>query len=102
MIPLQNAIWLYAANQTLTTGTGVLGSIVGDNRATLVVKGQSQSTALYSSEPGRDGCTLKNVIINGSRAELGWLSTGGALLEMGGTNAGQTVTNVKAYEPRGW
>ncbi|ORY68034.1 hypothetical protein BCR35DRAFT_171718 [Leucosporidium creatinivorum] len=102
VINLQNAIWMYWPNQTLTTGTGVLGAIIGDNRATLVVQGSSQSVALYSSDPGRDGATVKNLIVNGNRSGLGWLSTGGALLEMGGTNSGQTVTNVKAYEPRGW
>lgn len=102
VINLQNSIYFYSPNQTLTTGTGILGAIVGDNRATLVVKGQSQSVAIYSAEPGRDGVTVKNIIIDGNRSGLGWLSNGAALMEMGGTNSGQTVTNVKAYEPRGW
>lgn len=45
---------------------------------------------------------MRNIQIDGNREGLGYLSGGAALMEMGGANTGQTIDNVKAYEPRGW
>lgn len=102
-IALYNAISFYAANQTITTGTGVLGSIIGGQRATLKVMGSSQSTAIVGVNLGSSGCRVSNLIVDGGRQRLGRLASGGALLAMGGTeNVGQVVSGCKLFEPRGW
>lgn len=103
VIPIQQAIYFYAANQTITTGTGVIGAIVGPNRATLKVMGQDQSVAIFGADNGRSGAKVSNIIIDGGRQRLGRLPQGSALIEMGGTlNVGQTITGCKLFEPRGW
>ncbi|GAA6039224.1 hypothetical protein JCM8097_000478 [Rhodosporidiobolus ruineniae] len=97
-IDLEGPVFFYAANQTLTT----LGAVLDSSRATLTVTDPGTTCAIYGATQGLDRVTLSNVIINGNRPALGWSSGGLALIEMGGSNTGQTIQNVKAYEPRGW
>ncbi|BGP27746.1 hypothetical protein Rt10032_c13g5092 [Rhodotorula toruloides] len=97
-INLETSIYFYAANQTLQTG----GLPFDSTRAVLTITDAGTTCAIYGADDGNDGVTLKNVIINGNRAGLGWASNGLALIEMGGNNRGQTIQNIKSYDPRGW
>ncbi|SCV68105.1 BQ2448_226 [Microbotryum intermedium] len=80
------------------------GAATDSSRATIVVvvKGNTQSTAIYGVNVGSDGCAISNIQIDGSRPALGWISAGQALIEMGGTNMGHVISNIRAFEPRGW
>ncbi|GAA6013182.1 hypothetical protein JCM10207_006197 [Rhodosporidiobolus poonsookiae] len=97
-IKLETTIAFTAANQTLTT----YGSVLGANRAKLTITDSGTSCAIYGNSAGMDKLTLSNVIIDGNRPNLGWTPNGLALIEMGGTTTGHTITGIKAYEPRGW
>ena len=74
-----------------------------DSRALLRVVGKGVATAV--SAESSDYVTLRNVIIDGNRPQLGFAE--GALINFGrgveGRDAeGHLVEWVKAYEPRGW
>ncbi|KAK4047461.1 hypothetical protein OIV83_005373 [Microbotryomycetes sp. JL201] len=100
VLNLVDTIHFTDKNQTLQTGPG---SVDPSQYATLRVTGRSQSTAVYTAADGRDGATLRNVIVDGNRPNLGWGGVGsGPLIQMGGNNKGQLIENVKAFEPRGW
>ncbi|SEN94244.1 right-handed parallel beta-helix repeat-containing protein [Actinacidiphila rubida] len=85
-----------APDQTISTQ----GLPTGSGRATLVVTGAAQSTAIQGN--GQSGVVVENVQINGNRVALGRIDGGGALMEMGGAGSGETVRNVNAYQTRGW
>ncbi|SGY49280.1 BQ5605_C001g00762 [Microbotryum silenes-dioicae] len=75
-----NAVFLYAANQTLTT----LGNPTGDTRATLVVTGATQTCAIYASGYNfMNGVSIQHI-------------------QMGGNSRGQIIHHVHAFEPRAW
>lgn len=93
-----NPIFFSHANQTLAT----LGYPTDESRATIVVTGSSQASAVYASSDGTDYVALRNVQINGNRPALGRLQGGSALIEFGGNTVGQVIDQVKVYEPRGW
>ncbi|GAA5892726.1 hypothetical protein JCM6882_000566 [Rhodosporidiobolus microsporus] len=95
-INLESPVFFSAADQTLTT----YGAF--STRAKLVVNDASFTCAVYAANQGLDRVTLSNVEINGNRPKFGWSSNGLALIEMGGNSVGQSIKNVKAYEPRGW
>ncbi|KAM0790359.1 hypothetical protein ACM66B_003242 [Microbotryomycetes sp. NB124-2] len=100
VLNLVDTIHFTNKNQTLQTGPG---SVDPGNYATLRVTGRSQNTAVYTAADGRDGATLRNVIVDGNRPNLGWGGIGsGPLIQMGGNNKGQLIENVRAFEPRGW
>ncbi|GAA5820937.1 hypothetical protein JCM11251_001884 [Rhodosporidiobolus azoricus] len=96
IINLESPVFFFAPDQTLTT-YGALST-----RAKLVVADPSFTCAIYAANAGLDRVVLSNVEINGNRPKYGWSSSGLALIEMGGNSVGQTIRNVKAYEPRGW
>ncbi|GAA5875582.1 hypothetical protein JCM8547_007587 [Rhodosporidiobolus lusitaniae] len=97
-ITTTNAIFFSASNQILTT----YGNPQDASRAIIRVAGSSQSVAVYGAIDGANQIMLRNVIVDGSRQTLGLITGGSALLEFGGSNYGQQVVQVKAYEPRGW
>ncbi|BGP24006.1 hypothetical protein Rt10032_c05g2284 [Rhodotorula toruloides] len=96
-IQLQNAIFFSAANQVLTTQ----GNPTDNTRATVTVAGQNQSCAIWSQCAGCDNVSVQNVQVYGARDTMGY-NSGIALLEMGGSNSGQTIQNCHIWEPRGW
>ncbi|BGP07330.1 hypothetical protein JCM10049v2_003161 [Rhodotorula toruloides] len=96
-IQLQNAIFFSAANQVLTTQ----GNPTDSTRATVTVAGQNQSCAIWSQCAGCDNISVQNIQVYGARDTMGY-NSGIALLEMGGTNSGQTIQNCHIWEPRGW
>ncbi|SCZ89791.1 BZ3500_MvSof-1268-A1-R1_Chr1-3g01580 [Microbotryum saponariae] len=98
VIPLNYPIYFTDKGQGLSTR----GAPTDSTRATIVVKGNTQSTAVYGANVGSDGCTLSKIQIDGSRPTLGWMNGGQALNEMGGTNSGHVISNIRAFEPRGW
>jgi parallel beta-helix repeat protein len=94
---------LFAApNQEISTA----GYPTDSTRATLVVdgpvaNGTGHTTAVDGTCANCDGVTLRNVQINGTR--LGAPPTsGGANIEMGGSNANQVIEYVHSFDPRGW
>ncbi|SCZ99435.1 BZ3500_MvSof-1268-A1-R1_Chr3-1g06010 [Microbotryum saponariae] len=94
-----NAVFLYAANQTLTT----LGNPTGDTRATLVVTGATQTYAIYASGYNfMNGVSIQHIQVDGARPAPGIYPGGAALIEMGGNSRGQIIHHVHAFEPRAW
>lgn len=72
VILLTNPIIYTAPNQVITT----LGLPLSITRATLRVTGAQQSCAVFGSCVACTGIKLTNVIVDGNRPNLGWLSTG--------------------------
>ncbi|ORY89356.1 hypothetical protein BCR35DRAFT_323921 [Leucosporidium creatinivorum] len=100
-INLRNPIQFSAASQTLITR----GAPTDSTRATIVVTGTFQTNAILSSCTACSGVAVRNIQISGNRPALGFISSqfgGSALLEMGGSNQGQIIDSVNAYEPRSW
>ncbi|KAG8219008.1 hypothetical protein J3R82DRAFT_4764 [Butyriboletus roseoflavus] len=94
---------LFAApNQEISTN----GYPTDSTRATLVVdgpvaNGTGHTTAVDGTCSNCDGVKLRNVQINGTR--LGAPPTsGGANIEMGGSNANQVIEFVHSFDPRSW
>lgn len=84
-INITNAIFFWAANQTLQT----LGLPTGDTRAKLTIAGPGSeqiSCAIYAAIDNTPGVTIQNIQINGARAELGIIYGGLALMIIGGSN----------------
>ncbi|GMK53839.1 hypothetical protein CspeluHIS016_0104250 [Cutaneotrichosporon spelunceum] len=75
---------------TLTTA----GKAVGDDRAMLIVQGDSDC-------PGCDHLTVSDLIVDGNRPQLLRIPLGEALIEMG-NGEGHRVTGCRLFEPRGW
>lgn len=97
-INLSNPVVFTAASQELSTE----GYPTDDTRATLVVTGSNQANAVTTTCGACDFSSIRNIQVNGQRPSLGYMSTGAALIEVGGSNNGQVVDNVHTYEPRGW
>ncbi|BGO99471.1 hypothetical protein NBRC10513v2_003568 [Rhodotorula toruloides] len=98
VISTTNAIFFTAPQQTLTT----YGNPTGSTRATIRVTASNQSCAVYGAWSGANNVVLRNVQVDGNRPGLGLLEGGLALLEFGGNTVGQTITQIRAFEPRGW
>lgn len=77
------------------------GNPTGESRATLVVKGQDQSVAIYSACQVCDNISIQNIQVYGSWLEMGY-NGGAGLIEAGGNTRGQTIKNCKLMYPRGW
>lgn len=86
-ITLRNSLFFTAANQTLAT----LGYPTGNTRALLVVAGPTQSCAIYGEQTFASGIALRNIQVDGSRARLGRIAGGLAIIEMGGNTNGQVI-----------
>lgn len=71
-------------------------------RATILVGGFNVTTAVSATDPGLDGCKLRNVQINGNRGDAAIYQGSNANIEMGGANANQLIEYVRSYDPRGW
>ncbi|KAI8459350.1 hypothetical protein BY996DRAFT_4576092, partial [Phakopsora pachyrhizi] len=74
-------------------------------QAKITVSSSKSSTAVSGTCPQCDDLYLGFLEIDGNRPNLGWVDSkkgGGALMEFGGDNSGQTIEYVRAYEPRGW
>ena len=93
---LSNSITFTAPNQEIYTQ----GMPTGTTRAILRVDSSSLSTAVQGN--GEPGAVVENIQVDGNRPNLGYSSTGGALLEMGGAGTGQTVQNIYAHDTRSW
>ena len=76
------------------------GSPTGTTRATLRVISPALATAVDLA--GHSGIRVSHIIIDGSRAALGRIPGGAALIEAGGDASGQQIEYVRAFEPRGW
>lgn len=99
VIPLYNNIYFTQPGQVLTTLSSSTGT---ESRATLRVANVNQTCAVYALGSNTAGVTIKNIQVDGSRPALGWVQGGYALFEIGGNGWNQVVSNVHAYEPRGW
>ncbi|KAG9317823.1 hypothetical protein JVU11DRAFT_2049 [Chiua virens] len=91
-----------APNQEISTA----GYPTDSTRATLVVagtvfNGTGHSTAVDGTCGNCDSVKLRNVQINGTRLGAPPL-TGGANIEMGGSNADQLIEYVHSFDPRSW
>ncbi|KAL8278716.1 hypothetical protein RQP46_008785 [Phenoliferia psychrophenolica] len=96
---LNSPVQLTATNQSLITR----GLPTGDTRAILRVMGVAQTNAITASCGNCHYATIRNVQFDGSRPLLGQYNiASSALLEMGGPTTGQLITQINAYEPRGW
>jgi parallel beta-helix repeat protein len=94
---LSSAITFTAPDQQIYTE----GLPTGSTRATLVVDGSTESSAIVGTSVS--GITVENIQVNGNKPALGRIAGGSsALIEIGGNATGQTVQNVYAYETRGW
>ena len=96
---LSDTVFFTANGQSIYTE----GLPTDSTRAFLKVVGDGVATAV--SGEGNDNVSLRNVIIDGNRPELGLAD--GALINFGRgvldhNVVGQVVEWVKAYEPRGW
>lgn len=89
------------ASLTTLTSSGIAGNPTDSTRATVTVAGQNQSCAIWSQCAGCDNISVQNIQVYGARDTMGY-NSGIALLEMGGTNSGQTIQNCHIWEPRGW
>ncbi|KAI0939885.1 hypothetical protein AcV5_001144 [Taiwanofungus camphoratus] len=99
---IQAPILFYAPYQEIST----VGYPTGDERATLVVvgpvaNGQGQTTAVDGTCANCTGVKLRNIQINGTRL-AGSEMSGGANIEMGGSNSDQLIEYVHSFDPRGW
>ncbi|GJN89558.1 hypothetical protein Rhopal_002545-T1 [Rhodotorula paludigena] len=90
-IKLTGPVFFSAKNQVLRTQA----------RAKLTVTGEDQSCAIYATCTGCDNLLIESIQIDGSRDTMGY-NSGIALVEMGGSNIGQTIRSSKVWEPRGW
>ncbi|KAM0790368.1 hypothetical protein ACM66B_003251 [Microbotryomycetes sp. NB124-2] len=102
ILSLSAPIQFTAPNQTLTTRLTVLQALSSDNYATIRTVNPNQACAIYTVDPGRDYAKVSQIKVDGNRPALGYLARGLALMEMGGTNTGQVVDKVIAFEPRAW
>lgn len=99
IINIQNPIYFYYRDQQLSTR----GYPTNNSRATIIVMGPQQSTAIDGlAYPNLDNVSVRNIVVNGNRPALGRIVDGNALMEMGGQSDGQIVDSVRVYEPRGW
>lgn len=73
----------------------------GSTRATLRAAPGSQVSTLIEGH-SVNSIKIKNIQIDGNRPGAGYLKTGGANIEIGGTATGQTVQYVNSRNPRGW
>ncbi|MDP3051991.1 MAG: DUF4214 domain-containing protein [bacterium] len=86
-----------APNQQIYTQ----GLPTDSSRAVLIISSGTFAKAINGEN--LSGVAIKNIIINGNRPNLGYLSPQyGALISLGGDASGQVVDYVKAYEPRSW
>jgi len=91
------------ADQEIST----VGYPTDGSRATLVVSGPitnntGHTTAIDGTCKGCNGLMLRNIQINGTREIGPQLKNSGANIEMGGSNANQTIQFVRSYYARGW
>ncbi|KAJ3533385.1 hypothetical protein NM688_g7290 [Phlebia brevispora] len=99
---IQAPILFFAQNQEIST----IGYPYDDDRASLVVSGPvfngtGHTTAVDGTCQNCSGVKLRNVQINGTR--LGASPTsGGANIEMGGSNSDQLIEYVHSFDPRSW
>ncbi|KAI9000744.1 pectin lyase fold/virulence factor [Trametes punicea] len=99
---IQAPILFAAQDQEIST----VGYPTGDERATLVVAGpvaygQGHTTAVDGTCHDCSGVKLRNIQINGTRGGAPPTS-GGANIEMGGSNSNQLIEYVRSYDPRSW
>jgi hypothetical protein len=95
---LSNPVVFTAAGQEISTA----GYPTDATRATLVVTGAQQSSAIVGQCAACSGIRVRNVQVNGNRPALGVIASGAGLIEIGGEVSGQLVQYVHSYEPRGW
>ncbi|MBZ9644483.1 right-handed parallel beta-helix repeat-containing protein [Streptomyces sp. PSKA30] len=69
-------------------------------RALLKTTGTDQAAAIHGGN--QSNVTVQNIQVDGQRPQLGYVTGGEALLEMGGGTTGQVVQNNKLSNPRGW
>ncbi|EMD40507.1 hypothetical protein CERSUDRAFT_111104 [Gelatoporia subvermispora B] len=99
---IQDTILFAAPNQEIST----VGYPEGSDRATLVVSGavvngNGQTTAVDGTCANCSGVRLRHIQVNGTRLGQGIIS-GGANIEMGGSNSDQLIEFVHSFDTRSW
>ncbi|EKG22543.1 hypothetical protein MPH_00116 [Macrophomina phaseolina MS6] len=96
VISVTGKVELTAHDQELSTE----GYPTGDQRATIkLAPGANTNTTVFAKF--LDNIKLRNIIVDGNRAETGY--TGGdANIDIGGHGTGQLVDHVASRNPRGW
>ncbi|OJD30663.1 right-handed beta helix region protein [Diplodia corticola] len=96
VVTVTDTVKLTANDQELSTE----GYPTGGGRATIkLAAGASANTTVFAKF--LDGIKLRNIIVDGNRAETGY--TGGdANIDIGGHSNGQVVDHVASRNPRGW
>lgn len=98
-LDLTAPIQFTAANQVLQTQ----GRPSGNGRATLKLVSTAHTGLIFAFGQGLDYVELRSVILDGNRAELGqYQGASSAIIEMGGNTVGQVVSDIYAFDPRGW
>lgn len=96
-IVVTGQIQFTADNQELSTA----GYPTDTTRATIqLAPGNGGSTIIDGGR--KNGIKIKNIQVDGNRPNAGYLHTGGANIEIGGSVTGQVVSNVASKNPRGW
>lgn len=72
----------------------------GSTRATIQIAPGSSINTLIAGKFNR--IKIKNIQLDGNRANTGFQQEGGASIEIGGQSVGQVVSNVASRNPRGW
>jgi hypothetical protein len=79
-----------------------LGLPTGSTRAILRITNPNITCAIWANQAYTSNIQVLNIQIDGNRANLGWVSNGLALVEMGGNGHGQIIDRSAVFEPRGW
>lgn len=95
LVTLTSSILFTAPNQSLSTTPST-----PLNRATLTLTGATESCAVYGAQGSTEGCGISDLVIDGSRSRLGYMATGLALVEMGGSS-NQSVSGCWIFNARG-
>lgn len=91
-IALSDAIFIWFANQTLTTR----GNPTDSTRATLTIANANITCALFTSIDNVNGISIQNIQVDGAKPSLGIVYGGLALIEIGGN----TVSALSSWSCR--
>ncbi|OZJ02248.1 hypothetical protein BZG36_04916 [Bifiguratus adelaidae] len=98
VITITDYIQFTADHQELSTQ----GYPTGSTRATIQLNSQGTNASTLISGAWISGLRILNIQVDGNRAGNGFLSNGGANIEVGGGGTGLIVSHVASRNPRGW
>lgn len=96
LLKITDQILFTADDQEISTQNYPTGS----TRATIQIAPGSSINTLIAGKFNR--IKIKNIQLDGDRANTGFQQEGGASIEIGGQSVGQVVSNVASRNPRGW